>query len=64
MRAVGARGSLRRRGGPQGNIAWSSTRHINGAMLKPLLEGALKTPMYDWPKSCNKVAKALGRATR
>ena len=61
MRAVGARGFPSAVVvDPQGNIAWSGhPSRINGALLKPLLEGALKTPMYDWPKSCSKVAKAL-----
>lgn len=61
MREVGARGF------PsavvvdaQGNIAFAGhPSRINASVLKPLLEGALKTPMYDWPKSCSKVAKAL-----
>jgi len=61
MREVGARGF------PsavvvdaQGNIAYSGhPASINASVLKPLLKGALKTPMYEWPKSCSKVAKAL-----
>ena len=61
MRAVGASGF------PsavvvdaQGNIAYSGhPASINASVLKPLLKGALKTPMYEWPKSCSKVAKAL-----
>ena len=60
MREVGARGF------PsavvvdtQGNIAYGAPSRINASVLKPLLEGALKTPMYEWPKSCSKVAKAL-----
>lgn len=45
---------------PQGNIAYlGHPSRINDAMIEGVLDGALSTPIYEWPKELDKVAKAL-----
>jgi hypothetical protein len=45
---------------PQGNIAFlGHPGSINDSMVKGVLDGALTTPIYEWPKELDKVAKAL-----
>lgn len=45
---------------PQGNIAYvGHPARITDEMVKSVLDGALSVPVYEWPKDCEKVAKAL-----
>jgi cell fate (sporulation/competence/biofilm development) regulator YlbF (YheA/YmcA/DUF963 family) len=45
---------------PQGNIAFAGhPARITDDLVESVLDGALAKPIYEWPKDCASIAKAL-----